>query len=204
MPTRFKPPIAGKLETDRRWEQGAWIFLVSLTVFFLACMILYAIYVALRLNRPGEPVQPFWLPPLFVLTTVILVAISTLLHLAVLAVRCERHADLARYMVLSFLLALSFFVIQGTALSQMIERMEQPGPAMRNLYGMTFFLVIVHALHVLGGVAGMVFVLFGIRRKAYDHERNFPVRFCAMYWHFLDVVWIIMLISFSFAAAISK
>ncbi len=204
MPSKLKPPIAGKLESDRRWEQGAWIFLGSLTVFFLACMLLYAIYVALRLGRGGEPVQPFWLPPLFILTTVNLIAISMLLHLAVVAVRCERHDDFVRYMILSFILAILFFVIQGTALSQMIRRMEQPGPAMRNLYGMTFFLVIVHALHVVGGVAGMVFVLFGIRRRAYDHERNFPVRFCAMYWHFLDIVWIIMLISFGFAAAISK
>ncbi len=64
--------------------------------------------------------------------------------------------------------------------------------------------MIIHALHVVGGVAALVFIFFGIARGAYDHERHFPVRFCAMYWHFLDVVWIIMLLSFALAAYASK
>ena len=75
---------------------------------------------------------------------------------------------------------------------------------MQNLYGFTLFLVIVHALHVIGGVAGLVFLLFGISRGAYDHERHFPVRFCALYWHFLDIVWIIMLAGFGLTAYVSK
>ena len=64
----------------------------------------------------------------------------------------------------------------------MIGQMLQPADTMQNLYGFTFFLVIVHALHV-GGVAGLALLLLGIRRQAYDHERHFPVRFCALYWH---------------------
>ena len=70
--------------------------------------------------------------------------------------------------------------------------------------GLTFFLVVLHALHVVGGVAGMVLLLFGISRNRYDHERHFPVRFCALYWHFLDLVWIIMLLGFGLAAFVSK
>ena len=197
-------PKVNKLAEDRRSEQGAWLLIASLSVFFVACTILYAIYVVLRINQDGLPTQPFYLPRLFLLTTVNMLAISVLLHLAVEAVRREKHVDFARYIVLAFALSIVFFVIQGSALSWMVGELLKPAAAVSNLYGLTFFLVVVHALHVVGGVAGLTFLLFGYSRGSYDHERNFPVRFCALYWHFLDVVWILMLASFALAAYVSK
>lgn len=196
--------LTGKLEEDRRSEQGAWLFLASLAVFFLACMLLYAIYVLLRIAPQSGEVQPFFLPQSFLLTTINLLAISTMLHMASVAVRAERRTDFVRYVIVAFILSLFFFVCQMSGLSSMIVAMQQPSDAMQNLYGLTFFLVIVHALHVVGGVAGIVFLLFGLKRDKYDHERNFPVRFCTMYWHFLDVVWIVMMLSFALAAYVSK
>jgi len=197
-------PTAGKLAEDQRSEQGAWLFLASLTIFFLACMVSYAVYVMLRIApQPGQ-VQPFFLPRSFGLTTVILVAISILLHLAVGAIRREKRVDFARYVIVAAMLSVAFFVVQGFGLAWMITELSKPGVQMRNLYGLTFFLVFVHALHVVGGVTGLVFLLFGLSRDAYDHERHFPVRFCAMYWHFLDLVWITMLLSFALAAYVSK
>lgn len=193
-----------KLAEDQRSEQGAWIFIASLSVFFVSCTLLYAIYVWLRVAPAEEGIQPFFLPRSFLLTTVNMVAVSVLLHLAVEAVRRERQVDFSRYIVLSFILSLVFFAIQGSALSWMVGQLMRPDASLKNLYGLTFFLVIVHALHVVGGVAGLTFLLFGISRKKYDHERNFPVRFCALYWHFLDVVWLLMLASFALAAYVSK
>ena len=197
-------PLTKKLDEDKRSEQGAWLFLVSLTVFFVACMVLYAIYVLLRIAPEAGEVQPFFLPRSFLLTTVNLIAISVLLHLAVGAVRVERRGDFSRYLIIAAVLSLVFFATQGSGLVWMVTEMSKPGEVMQNLYGLTFFLVVVHALHVVGGVAGMVFLLFGLYRGAYDHERNFPVRFCALYWHFLDFVWLIMLASFGLAAYVSK
>ena len=197
-------PKMSKLAEDRRLEQGAWLFLTSLSVFFISCTLLYAIYVMLRVAPEAGAVQPFQLPRMFVLTTVNMLAISVLLHMAVEAVRRERRSDFVRYIILAFILALCFFIVQGAALSWMVGELLKPEALMSNLYGLTFFLVIVHALHVVGGVAGMTFVLFGISRGTYDHERYFPVRFCALYWHFLDVVWLLMLLSFALAAYVSK
>lgn len=196
--------LTSKVAEDRRSEQGAWLFLGSLTVFFLACMVLYALYVLMRIAPHAGDIQPFFLPRSFLLTTVNLIAISVLLHLAVTAVRHERRTDMVRYIILAFVLSIAFFVLQGIGLTWMITELLKPRAILANLYGLTFFLVVVHALHVIGGVAGIVFLMFGLSRSAYDHERHFPIRFCAMYWHFLDLVWIVMLFSFALAAYVSK
>ena len=193
-----------KLPEDARAFQGVVLLLVSLGVFFFSSMLLYAIYVLLRIAPEVGQIIPFYLPRGFLLTTTILIAISVLLHLAVGAVRIERQVDFRRYVVLALALSLVFFATQGSGLFWMVNQLLQPHPTMVNLYGFTMFLVIVHALHVIGGVAGLVFLVFGIFRQAYDHERYFPVRFCALYWHFLDVVWIVMMFCFGLAAYVSK
>ncbi len=42
----------------------------------------------------------------------------------------------------------------------------------------------------------MGWVIFRALRGSYDHERHWPVDICATYWHFLDVVWVVMLVTF--------
>jgi heme/copper-type cytochrome/quinol oxidase subunit 3 len=64
------------------------------------------------------------------------------------------------------------------------------------VYGMSFTLSFIHALHVIGGMVFLGFVIFQAYREKYDHERHFAVDHCASYWHFLDVVWACMLITF--------
>ena len=47
--------------------------------------------------------------------------------------------------------------------------------------------------------AGMVFlgfIIYQAFKDRYDHERHWAVDHCASYWHFLDVVWACMLITF--------
>jgi cytochrome c oxidase subunit 3 len=57
----------------------------------------------------------------------------------------------------------------------------------------------LHALHVIGGMGFLGFVMVQAARQRYDHERHWTVDNCASYWHFLDAVWIIMLVTFFIA-----
>ena len=189
---------------DRRNEQGAWLFIISLAVFFFSCVLLYAIYVVIRVAPPGGLSQPFVLPINFITTTVVLIAISICLHLSVGAIRRERRVDVWRYIIIAGILNLVFFGMQSTGMLTMIHRLQESTQQDRSLYGFTFLMVLIHALHVVGGTAGLVFVMFGLSREAYDHERYWPIKFCALYWHFLDVVWILMLGCFALAAVASK
>jgi cytochrome c oxidase subunit 3 len=64
------------------------------------------------------------------------------------------------------------------------------------IYGMSFTLSFIHALHVFGGMIFLGFVIKNAYLERYDHERHWTVDNCASYWHFLDVVWACMLITF--------
>lgn len=60
------------------------------------------------------------------------------------------------------------------------------GAAASLFYAMTGF----HAFHVLTGVIFLAIVYRNGRRGHYSAERHWAVEACAVYWHFVDVVWI--------------
>jgi cytochrome c oxidase subunit 3 len=54
------------------------------------------------------------------------------------------------------------------------------------LYGMTG----MHALHVLSGVVFILIVWNRGRKGSFSAERHWGVEACAIYWHYVDVVWV--------------
>jgi cytochrome c oxidase subunit 3 len=192
------------LPEDRRAEQGIWLFLASLGVFFFSSIFLYAIYVLLRIGPESGALQPFQIPSSFALTTLILLAISGVLHAGLIAVRREKQSVFRCCVVTAFGLSILFVVIQGAGLSWMLEQQMSPNMQAKNLYGLTIVLVLLHALHVIGGVVGLGFLIVGFFTRAYDHERHVMVKGCVIYWHFLDIVWLVMLGSFFLAAWVSR
>ncbi len=96
-------------------------------------------------------------------------------------------------------MAVLFMIIQCFAMSDILMGPALYGGTSKGVAGMVVALAIVHGLHVLGGVIALGAVAHGAMSGKYDHERHWPVDFAAQYWHFLDAVWILMLIVFWFS-----
>lgn len=190
------------VEEDRRAKQGVWLFLASLGVFFFSSMILFVVYVAMRVGHPGPDTKAFALPQSFVVSTILLLGVSGCLHYAVVAAKNNQSKSVLTLTSIAMALAIAFFAMQGEAMYRLMSRSLVAQSANFSPYPLTFLLALVHALHVVGGVVALVAVIFGAINKSYDHERHWGLLFCAMYWHFLDAVWIVMMICFIIAVAI--
>ena len=184
------------LQTRREHYQaklGFYLFLASLGMFFLASMIAFAV-IATASVKPGD-VQ-LRLPITFLPSTVILISVSFVLHRAVENVHQERQLRFRRYLIVAMILAFAFCVFQCFGLTELISVHSRWGQGQAKLYGISFTLALVHALHVVGGMFFLWFVTGRGLHGAYDHERHYAVDLCATYWHFLDGVWIAMLATF--------
>ena len=62
-----------------------------------------------------------------------------------------------------------------------------------------YLLTGIHAVHVVGGLVAVGVVLLMAAKVGARHMSQGVIRGCAMYWHFLDVVWIILLLVMVFA-----
>jgi heme/copper-type cytochrome/quinol oxidase subunit 3 len=71
---------------------------------------------------------------------------------------------------------------------------EEGGPVVGGpLYGATFFTMTgFHGAHVSVGVLCLIFVLIRAMRGAYTQESHAGVEILGLYWHFVDLVWIIL------------
>ncbi len=187
------PNTTSTLPRDRRLWQGAALFLASLLVFFLSSIILYLLYAYWRRDDPQSMAM---LPASFVVSTVCLLAISGLVHYATRLVRRDRLLATAAALGGSALLAIGFMLVQAFALWQMLESPEMRSGLSRGVGGMVVVLAVLHALHVMGGVISLAIVAVRSFQGRYDHERHGAVDFAAAYWHFLDAVWLLMLLAF--------
>jgi cytochrome c oxidase subunit III len=181
------------LPSDHRARQGGLLFLAMLLVFFLTSLLLYANYTISRLDDPHRSAS---LPRAFLLSTVCLLAVSGMLHVAARAIRRDRLLKTSLLLGISALVATLFLAIQVWAMFQLIGGPIIEAGSGRGLAGMVVVLAFLHALHVAGGVIALGVVAIRAAKGRYDHERHFAVDFAAQYWHFLDAVWLVMLAVF--------
>lgn len=186
-------PRKSVLPNDRRYRMGGYLFLASLLVFFLTSILLYLIYASWRRDDPQTQMP---LPPIFLISTVCLMWISVLVHLATRAIRRERRRMTCMLLAASLLAAILFMRFQYDAMVQLLSGPALHGGTGKGVAGMVVVLAWLHALHVAGGVIALGIVAVRSWLGRYDHERHWPVDFAAQYWHFLDLVWLCMLVAF--------
>jgi heme/copper-type cytochrome/quinol oxidase subunit 3 len=184
------PPGTGTL--------GTWLFLISLFMLFCGAMLGY---VVIRLTGSKSPPRgTLHLPSILWVSTVLVIGVSFALSRAVRFLRMERQAAFLNWLGISLALAVAFLLVQAPALARLLAEHERLRANGLFIYGLVFILVLLHALHVVGGMVALIRVTVRARHGAYDHEHYQPVRHTAMYWHFLDAIWILMFLTFLLTA----
>ena len=64
------------------------------------------------------------------------------------------------------------------------------GPDYSAAYSLFYAMTGFHAFHVLTGVIFLAVVYRNGKKGLYTAERHWPVEAAAVYWHFVDVVWV--------------
>ena len=186
-----------KLPQDARAMQGVWVFLLTLSVFFFSSILLFVLYVALRLS-PETGLRPhsFYLPRSFVPSTMLLVGVSGALEWALRAAKRDRSTDVRIASIAALVMGVLFMLVQSEGMYRLVVAATTVASSRNSTYALTFVLAFLHALHVAGGIVGLVLTVWNANRDRYDHERHFGLRFCTVYWHFLDVVWVLLMACF--------
>lgn len=161
---------------------ATWILLTAITMLFAG---LSSAYIVLR----GVPEwQNITLPGLVWANTLILFSSSVAIEFARAAVRKNRTAGMKQWLGVSGILGIAFLVGQFAVWRQLV----QAGVYLQTTLHSSFFYVLTgaHALHLAGGIVGLMVVLrkaFTNRLTAENHE---PLKVWGLYWHFMDFVWI--------------
>ncbi len=170
---------------------GMFLLLAALTLFF-APLLVYLIILRNEAPTWPPPDSPP-LPRLMWLSTLILLLLSGALHAGTGAIRAGRSRGLVRWLLLALGL-LAAFVLNQAICWQLFVGDYRAANSWR-LVGMFQVFMVIHAAHVIGGVVPLLIVTRNAEQRRYTPRRYAGVRYCAAYWHFLDAVWIIMLVA---------
>ena len=168
---------------------GLLILLVSTGIVFAA---LVGAFVARRLL--GDDWIPMPKPPLLWLNTGILIASSVALDLARRALKARQRINFNRWWTTATGLGVLFLVGQAIVWSQL----RAAGIYVATNPSSSFFYVLtaVHALHLIGGLTALTWVDVQALRLRLGPAKRTAIDVCAIFWHFLDVLWIMLMAIF--------
>jgi cytochrome c oxidase subunit 3 len=166
-----------------------WIAMASIIMMFAGLTSAYMV----KSSAPNWEVVDT--PKLFFISTAVLLISSLTVQLALRAFK-QRHMSQYRMLIsATAVLGIAFVVLQYFGFKWMWAH----GVHFKGASGQGQFLYIIaglHALHVLGGVVALTIMTL---RAYFSNRRNYnnvPVEMAATYWHFVDALWLYLLVFF--------
>jgi heme/copper-type cytochrome/quinol oxidase subunit 3 len=165
-----------------------WVFLGSECLFFGSLIATYLSYRGKSLVGP-TPSEVFNIPFTSVSTFVLLMS-SLFMVLALAAIqRGDRHGTLVWLMATA--LAGSTFL--GGQYYEFTTFYREGLWLDTNLFGTTFFVLTgFHGTHVTIGVIWLLSLWVQVWRRQLRQEHSLSIEIAGLYWHFVDVVWIVI------------
>lgn len=167
---------------------GMWLFIASDCMFFGALIGTYLVYAGKSVVGPYP--QDLFDIPLTTFSTFVLLMSSLAMALAVAAAQQGNMVRMRRWLLATIVAGLVFLGCQAYEYSHFIAA----GLTLRsNLFGTTFYVLTgTHGVHVALGVLWLLLLYITALRGDTKRANAVNVEVAGLYWHFVDVVWIVI------------
>ena len=193
--TMDRKPMPGMMVYNKKL--GMWVFLLSEVMFFTS---LIGTYVILRFAHPDHWTDPGVIlnVPLTAGNTFLLICSSVTMVKAFASIQQGNQKGLQMWLLATVLIGATFVGVQayeyialsGHGFVPMLDGYAAEGGP---LYGATFYAMTgFHGAHVTIGVFCLIFVYIRSLRGDYTAESLEGVEVIGLYWHFVDLVWILL------------
>ena len=166
-----------------------WIGLAGIIMFFAGLTSAYVVRQA----------QGDWLyfdvPQIFYISTAVIIASSLTMFLAKWFAGRGSMKEATLSLVLTTILGVGFLATQYEGFLELVENGIYFTGVESNASG-SFFNVLIwaHAAHVISGVLALIFTTIKAMLNKYSAENHIGIEVCGIYWHFLDILWIYLIL----------
>jgi cytochrome c oxidase subunit 3 len=192
-------------QLGRSYRQGMSWFIFSEVMFFAAFFgaLYYARFISVpwlggasnnAMSTPGgTTTQEMSAAGLPTINTVILLISSITLHFAHVGLEQNKRKQLTLMLGITILLGCGFLFLQ---VEEYIHAYRDLGLTLQSgIYGNTFFMLTgFHGMHVTLGTIILIVLFFRVLKGHFTPENHFAFQAGSWYWHFVDVVWVMLYI----------
>ena len=173
--------------TANRYRIGMWVGLASILMLFTALTSAYIVRAASSTDW-----QPLPMPRVLLLSTALILVSSGTLEWAKRKLKAALEGSYRTWLLITTALGLGFLTSQLLAWRQLVGQ----GVYVASHPHSSFFylLTATHGVHLLGGLLALGYLIISARRQSQEErfrsKRLAAAGAVAIYWHFMDVLWI--------------
>ncbi len=137
----------------------------------------------------------FELPQMFYISTAIIIISSVSINWALAAAKKNDFKSVKWAALTTLLLGIAFTITQFQAWGALVDQKVFFAGKYSNASGSFLYVLTgLHLAHLFGGIIAVFVVWIKSIQQKYNSENLLGIRLCAIFWHFLDLLWIYLFV----------
>lgn len=171
-----------------------WFAMISMVMMFAGLTSAYVVSTSRK-----DWLKEFDMPIAFVWSTVLIIISSITIHLALSFIKKNDQTKTGLLLWITLLLGIGFVFTQFLGFGQIIENgYFFTGSESNVTTSFLYIIVILHMAHLFGGLIALLFVIYNHYKQKYNSTQTLGIELSAMYWHFMDFIWVYLFLFFYF------
>ncbi|PXY45514.1 cytochrome c oxidase subunit 3 [Flavobacterium hydrophilum] len=162
--------------------------MVSMTMMFAGLTSAFVVS-----KSRADWLKDFQIPTAFYFSTVVIIGCSVTFYLAKKAIEKGNRNATSTFLLGTFALGIAFVVLQFRGFGQIIESgfyMTGQGSSITTTF--LYVIALMHLLHLAGGLISLLIIIYNHFKQKYNPTQTLGIELGAMYWHFLDLLWVLL------------
>ena len=186
--------VKEQLQKEKSYKTMLLFAMGSIVMVFAGLTSAYVV----SKSRP-DWLQDFELPQAFLWSTGVILVSSLTFHLAKTAIKKNNRSATTLYLWITLALGLAFVGLQFVGFNQVIANGYYfTGSESTITTSFLYVVVLVHIAHLFGGLISLLIIIYNHYKQKYSASQSVGIELGAMFWHFLDFLWIYLFLFFTF------
>ncbi|MGO4904597.1 cytochrome c oxidase subunit 3 [Flavobacterium sp. W20_MBD1_R3] len=175
-----------KSRTARSYKLILLLAMVSMTMMFAGLTSAFVVS-----KSRADWLKDFQLPTAFYYSTIVIIGCSVTFYLAKKAIQKNNQTQTTTLLLVTLALGLLFVFLQFAGFGQIVENgyyFTGSGSSITTTF--LYVVTVVHLIHLAGGVISLLIIIYNHFKQKYNSSQTLGIELGAMYWHFLDLLWV--------------
>jgi len=171
--------------TARSKKMLLWFGIISLIMVFAGLSSGYIVSKS-RVDWKG-----FDMPSAFIISTVAMLVSSITYHMAKKSIQKGNRTATSLFLFTTLVLGILFVFFQFEGFKELVNSgLFLTGPSSNIATQFLYVFVIAHLAHLVGGLISLLVVIYNHFKQKYGKGQTLGLELGAMFWHFLDFLWL--------------
>jgi cytochrome c oxidase subunit 3 len=179
-------PAEEKARNERSYKLLLLFAMLSMTMMFAGLTSAFVVS-----KSRADWLKNFELPVAFYISTAVIIGCSVTFHLAKKAIQKDNRNATTSFLLGTLALGILFVVLQFIGFGQIVAAGYYfTGSASNITTTFLYVVTIAHMAHLAGGLISLLIIIYNHFKQKYNSTQTLGIELGAMYWHFLDLLWV--------------